>query len=114
MRFFIRLLFVAMRLDNERLERQTYTVTHLRRTLIDILEHGQNVCVRFRAMGEMWQTNFVRVVSVTEQRVLVNDETRNQLISVELSRIVQFEIDHRFKGLEPHNHYEVSLDTNQF
>ena len=103
-----------MQPENASVKKTTYTVTHLRQMLIDILEHGQSVCIRFRAIGEMWQTNFVRLVSVTEQRILVNDEVVNKLISLELSKIMQFEIDHRFKGLEPFYHYEVTLDTNLF
>ena len=111
MKFFSRGLFVDMQLESDRLKKTTYTVTHLRRTLIDILEHGQGVCIRFRVIGEMWQSNFVRIVSVTEQRVLVNDEVMSKLLSIEISKIIQFEIDHRFKGLEPYNHYDITWDN---
>lgn len=88
-------------------EATTFSTTHLKQALYDIKEHGTNVCVRFRLLGEMWQTNFVRIVNITESRVLVNDETKNQLRSFDIHQIMQFEIDHRFKNLEPHNHYNV-------
>jgi hypothetical protein len=61
-------------------------------------------------MGEMWQNSFVRIVSISEGRVLINDEVRNKLVSVDLNRIMQFELDHRFKGYEPHFHYDVGPD----
>lgn len=85
----------------------TFSLSHLKQALFDIKEHGPNVCVRFRFIGQMWQPNFVRIVNLTDTRVLVSDEVKNQLISFELNHVMQFEIDHRFKGLEPHNHYNV-------
>ena len=97
--------------EDENVKKTSYSVTLLKRTLIDILEHGQNVCVRFRLIGEMWQPHFVRVVGITESRVLVNDEVKNNLTSIELSKVMQFEIDHRFKGIEPHFHYDVAPDN---
>lgn len=101
-----------MPLEEEIVKETTYSVVHLKQILIDIKEHGQNVCVHFRLIGELWQTNFVRVLNVVDNRVLVNDEAKNKLISIDLSRVIQFEIDHRFKGIEPHNHYDVVPDNN--
>ena len=101
-----------MRWEEAKVKKTNYSVPKLKSTLIDILENGQNVCVHFRLVGELWQPHFVRVVNVTDNRVLVNDEVRHQLISIELSRIIQFEIDHRFKGIEPHNHFDVILDDS--
>ena len=100
-----------MRWEEEKVKKTIYSITHLKQILIDIQEHGQNVCVHFRLIGELWQTNFVRVVSVMENRILVNDEMKNKLISIDLSHVMQFEIDHRFKGIEPHNHYDVVPDN---
>lgn len=91
----------------------TISVLELRQVLVDIKEHGHHVCVRFRLMGEMWFQSFTRVVSVTESRVLVNDEGKNKLISVDVNQVIQFEIDHRFKGWEPHFHYDVVLNQTE-
>jgi hypothetical protein len=93
-------------------KKTTYSITHLKATLIDLLEHGQNVCVHFRLMGELWQPHFVRVVNVVDSKVLVNDEIKNKIFSIDLSRIMQFEIDHPFKGIEPHNHYDIVPDNS--
>ncbi|HEY0656598.1 MAG TPA: hypothetical protein VGD65_25870 [Chryseosolibacter sp.] len=100
-----------MRWEDANVKKTTYSVTLLKQTLIDILEHGPGVCVHFRLIGELWQPHFVRIVGITDHRVLVNDEVRNKLISIDLSRVMQFEIDHRFKGIEPLNHYDVIPDS---
>jgi hypothetical protein len=84
--------------------------TKLRQLLIDLKEHGHNTCLRVRLLGEMWRENFVRVTSVTEDRVLLNDESKNKLVSIPINSIMQIELDHKFKELQPHNHYTIELD----
>lgn len=79
----------------------------LKQYLIDIKEHGPNVCVRFRLIGEMWQQHHVRVVAVTENRVLINDEFTNKLISIDMNHVVQFEVDNKYKTLQPNFHYDI-------
>lgn len=87
-----------------------FSVLQLKQLLIDINEHAPNVCVRFRLLGEMWQPNMVRMISITDNRALVNDEVKNKLISVDLTSVVQFEMDNKFKGFQPYFHYEVVPD----
>lgn len=86
------------------------TVIQLKQLLIGLKEHSTNTCVRIRLLGEMWQTYFMRVVSVTEDRVLLNDEASNQLRSFPIRQIMQVEIDHKFREFQPHNHYTIALD----
>jgi hypothetical protein len=88
-------------------EKNSLSVLQLRQLLIDIKEHGPNVCVRFRFIGEMWQQQMKRVISVSDERVLLFDEIQNKLVSIPLQHIVQFEVDNKFKILEPHNHYDI-------
>jgi hypothetical protein len=90
----------------------TLTSTKLRQLLIDLKEHGHSTCVRYRLVGELWQTYFMRVVSVSEDRVLFNDETKNKLFSIPLNSIMQIELDHKFKEYQPHNHYTVESDKS--
>jgi hypothetical protein len=85
-----------------------YSVLELMQIMLDIKEHGTSVCVRFRLLGEMWQPNMMRVVSVTENRVMLNDETSNKLISIDAGSVMQFEIDNKFKFLRPFVHYDVT------
>lgn len=87
------------------------SVLQLKQLLIDIKENGHGICVRFRSLGEMWQTNMMRVVAVTDNRVLINDEVSNKLISLDVNHVMQFEVDHKFKGLEPYFHYDVVPDN---
>lgn len=89
----------------------TLSSVKLKQLLIDLKEHAPNTCVRVRLLGEMWRSSFMRVVSVTEQRVLLNDEVRNKLISIPLTSIMQLELDHKFKEYQPHNHYSIYLDN---
>lgn len=86
--------------------------TRLKQLLFDLKDHGQNTCLRYRLIGEMWQTYFMRVISVGEDRVLLNDETKNKLLSVPINSIMQIEIDHKFREYEPHNHYTIHLEKS--
>lgn len=85
-------------------------VLELRRLLVELKEHRPDICIRYRLIGQMWAQNFLRVVHVTDQGVLLNDETSNKMITIpELSHFMQFEIDKPFQKFFPHHHYDVTL-----
>lgn len=81
----------------------------LKRILIDIYEHRVDINVRFRLVGQMWQNHFARVVTVIEDRILLNNETQKQFISLDLKHVIQFEIDGKFREFEPNFHYDIVL-----
>lgn len=82
----------------------------LRRLLYTIVDNHSGASFRYRVLGEMWQTNFFRVVQITEQGVLLIDELTNSFKSLpDLSQIVQFEIDVAVHGFLAHNHYDVDF-----
>jgi len=85
------------------------SVAELRRMLYNLKDHKVNVCIRFRKLGEMWKTNFMRVVDLNEKGAIFNDLTINEFVFIsDLEEIMQFELDGRFQNFEPYNHYEVS------
>lgn len=87
-------------------------VLELRRLLLELKEHRPDICFRYRLIGQMWAQNFLRVVHVTNQGVLLNDETSNKMITIpELSQLMQFEIDKPFQNFLPHYHYDVSISV---
>jgi hypothetical protein len=104
-----KLQVLSMQFRGERImtDEPTLSSIKLRQLLTDLKDHGQNTCVRFRMLGDMWQNHFMRVVSVSEDRVLLHDEEKNKLVSVPLNSIMQIEIDHKFKEYQPHNHYTI-------
>ena len=84
------------------------SVLELKRLLIDLKEKRPDICIRYRLLGEMWVMNSMRVIHVTENGALLNDEQNNRLINlVDLSSVMQFEIDAPFQGFQPHFHYNV-------
>lgn len=84
------------------------SVLELKRLLVDLKEKRPDICIRYRLLGEMWVTNNARVIYVTENGVLLNDERSNRLVNLtDLSSVMQFEIDAPFQGYEPHFHYHV-------
>lgn len=89
---------------------QHITTLQLKRLLVELLEHAQETSIRVRVMGELWQTHFMRVVNVSHDRFLLNDEIGNRLVSFLFSSIIQIEMDHRFQQYEPYNHYDVIPD----
>ncbi|MDQ2658344.1 MAG: hypothetical protein M3Y60_13060 [Bacteroidota bacterium] len=83
-------------------------VLNLRRLLVELKEHRPDICIRHRLIGQMWATNFLRVIQVTESGVLLNDEVSNKVHTItDLSHIMQFELDKSFQLYQPHFHYDV-------
>ena len=86
-------------------------VLALKRLLVELQELRPDICFRYRLIGQMWAENFMRVVSVTNRGVLLNDETSRKRISVpDLSHIMQFELDKSFQLYQPYFHYEIDID----
>jgi hypothetical protein len=87
------------------------TVLELRRLLVELAEHTTNVCVRFRLIGELWQTNHCKILRMTNEGVALIDEPANKLIFIQdLNNIMQFELDGQFQIYQPHYHYTVKLN----
>lgn len=88
------------------------TVLELKRLLVELKEHRPDICIRYRLLGQMWARNFMRVVLVNDQGVVLSDQTSNQLITLQtLSQIMQFELDKPFQLFQPYFHYDVSTAT---
>jgi hypothetical protein len=88
--------------------RSLISVLELKRLLTDLKEKRPDVCIRYRLLGEMWVVNSMRVIHITENGALLNDEHRNILVNLtDLSSVMQFEIDAPFQGFQPHFHYHV-------
>jgi hypothetical protein len=86
------------------------SVLELRRLLYTIVDNRMDTCFRYRLLGEMWESNFLRVVEVTDKGALLTDETKNTFKCIgDLSQIMQFEIDVAVHNFIPHNHYEINL-----
>jgi hypothetical protein len=85
------------------------SVLQVRRLLYDLRDNRLNVCVRFRRLGEMWKSNFMRIVDLNDRGAIFNDETTNEFVFVmDLTEVMQFELDNRFQSYEPYYHYEVT------
>jgi len=86
------------------------SVPELKRLLFDIVDSRADVCVRFRLIGEMWQTNYHRIVAMMEPGVVLENEAdATPIILSDISSVMQFEIDRRFLQYQPHCHYTVIL-----
>ena len=80
----------------------------LKRLLYELKDLGPNVSFRYRLMGEMWQTNFLTILQVTEKGAVFVDETTKKIVMIpDVSSVMQFELDHSFRQYEAHNHYNV-------
>jgi hypothetical protein len=83
-------------------------VLELRRLLYELKDQRSDICIRFRLLGEMWQTSFLRVIKLTPNGVVLFDERHEEAITVrDLREVVQFEIDAPYQNYHPHNHYTV-------
>jgi hypothetical protein len=80
----------------------------LRRLLIELKDKRPDVGVRFRTLGEMWTPYFMRILYNTEKGIVLAEVPSNKIISiVDLSMVMQFELDTRFQNYEPYFHYEA-------
>lgn len=87
------------------------TVLELKRLLVELKDKRKDISIRFRLIGEMWKPHFLRIIDVTDNGLVVNDEANNTLLFLrDLSVIMQFEMDARFQAYEPHFHYDVVPD----
>ena len=94
--------------------RSQISVLELKRLLIEIKAYRPDICVRYRLLGELWNPSFMKVLLVTERGILLSDEPSNRLISLaDLSMVMQFEMDNRFRDFQPHFHYEV-IPSSEF
>jgi hypothetical protein len=84
------------------------SVLELKRLLVELCDKRPDICIRFRLLGEMWFQHFMRIVLVTEEGVILNNEVSNKLFRVrDLANVMQFEIDRRFQNFRPHYHYDI-------
>jgi hypothetical protein len=84
------------------------SVVDLRKLLTDLKERRPDICIRYRLLGEMWMTNFVSIVFISERGALVHDEVNQKILAInDLTNVMQFELDGPFQGYQPFFHYEV-------
>lgn len=86
------------------------SLLELKRLLVLLAENAQSVCIRYRMVGKMWESSFLRVIHVTDHGVFLKDESKSRMISVpDLRMIMQFELDGSVHTFQPNYHYKVSL-----
>lgn len=84
------------------------TINELKRLLVTITDYRLDIGIRYRFIGEMWETNYLRILRVTEYGLLLSDEIKNRLVVIrDFSQIMQFELDTSFHAFQPYCHYTV-------
>lgn len=89
--------------------KEAISVTELKALLTIIIDNGRHICFRYRLAGGMWQTNYMRVLVRQENVAILHDETSNKAVPVNLTEVMQFEIDGSIFGYRPNHHYNVSM-----
>ena len=87
--------------------KQVISVTELRALVTAIMDNGSKICIRFRLVGGMWHTHYTRVLARKDDFVMLHDEPINKAFAVNLSDVMQFEIDGSIYGYKPNYHYDV-------
>jgi hypothetical protein len=106
------LLRRVTKIDRMNEVRQKVSVLEVRRLLVELKEHRADICIRYRLIGQMWATNFLRVIQVTDEGVILDDESSNTMVTIaELAQMMQFEIDKPFQAYKPYFHYDVVLSS---
>ena len=90
--------------------KKTISISELKRLLYELLDRQSYTCIRIRFIGEMWQQDFLRILSTHEDEVIFSNETTGKLLKIkDLSTIMQFELDHNFHQFLAYFHYVVGL-----
>jgi hypothetical protein len=59
-------------------------------------------------LGEMWKKNYMRIVQLLDDGVILEDVEERKIVFVrDLSSVIQFEIDGNWRNYQPHTHYNV-------
>jgi hypothetical protein len=93
---------------HERVEKLPYPITFLKQVLLDIIDTSPETNIRFRLVGDHWELGFLKVISVRHNGALMLDEKTRTMESIDLTDVMQFELDERLNGLEPFFYYDVS------
>jgi hypothetical protein len=92
---------------------KSVTILELKRLLHELNDKQSYICVRYRLLGEMWQTDFVKIATIDDSGVLFYNETTGRFAKLSsVGKIIQFEIDHSFQNFQPHFHYDVIFDDS--
>lgn len=93
------------------LDNKSLTVLELKRLLFELKDKRPDICLRYRLIGEMWQENFMKIISIVDNRLFVEDPRMGFIIHIQnIASIMQFEIDYAFQNFQPHYHYDIVLD----
>ena len=85
------------------------SVNELKWLIKEIHKHHQEVCIKYRLLGERWTANFTRMLYATEKGAILNNEKIGQVIFIDdLKTVTQFELDTPIHNFEPRVHYKVT------
>ena len=91
--------------------RKQISISEFKRLLYELYEKQSYTHIRFRRLGEMWQTNFFKIFDINDDAVIFSDEISGRLMKMtDLASIMQFELDHNFQLFIAYVHYDISLD----
>jgi hypothetical protein len=109
------LLEPVMRPDRCMSKKNCVSVIELKSLLFSVRDLRPDIYVRFRFLGEMWQTTHSRIIRMDDNGGVFCDVHTTQLYAVQdLNNVIQFEIDQSFQDFEPHFHYTIqSVVINQ-
>ena len=86
------------------------SVLEFRQLLQSIYSSGNNVGIRTRLIGELWQKIHLKILKITEESVTFYDEKSSLTVYVsDMQTIIQFDLDRPFQQYQPHLHYTVTL-----
>jgi hypothetical protein len=89
------------------------SVTELKSLLFSLKDLRPDIYVRFRFLGEMWQTTQSKIIRMDDRGGLFCDVKTTQLYAIQdLGNVIQFEIDQAFQDFEPHFHYTTQTVVN--
>ena len=86
-------------------------ILELKRLLFLIKDSKLDIRIRVRFIGKMWQTDYMRIIELSETKMTLFDERNRTFILIRnLCCIMQFELDSAFQQYEPNFHYTISED----
>ena len=91
------------------MQQSSTPVLELRRLLFELKDFRPDVGVRFKLIGQTWQTNFSKVIKLTETgAILLDEKVERPYLLPDLIIVMQFELNAPFQQYEPYKQYTIS------
>jgi hypothetical protein len=88
-----------------------FSLKKLRWFLVELKDNNPDVRIKFRLKKDGWQSKFYTLAHISDESVVILDNSSNQLKFIGISDITQFAINKNFKSVQAQKFYDIWLEV---